>query len=452
MNNQPLKQQETFKSKMGFILSASGAAVGLGNIWSFPTQVADHGGAAFILVYLFMIIAIGFPIMVIELTLGKHGRSDPIASMRKAAAHPLLKCLAIPLTLIGILVPTLVILFYNIVSGWILMHLLGYLISLVDPKAAEWFFTFSVERNLLGSLIMFILTIGIISQGVNKGIERWSSKMMPALFVLFVVLFCFILTQEGAFEGLKHFFVPNIDQVLESNVWIKAMSQAFFSLTIGSCVLLTYGSYLNNSVNIPKTASQIILIDTGIALLAGLVVIPAMFVALHQGIVIYSSSGNLISSTGLLFEVLPALFDNLGTQGYLVGITFFALMCIATLTSSISMLEIPVVAIKNYVPCSKQQLTWILGILLFLGSALTCLYFDKLFALLISLSTEHLMPFFALVVAIWGSWVLSRTHLLENLCQTSTHPTWKIRTLIIYLKYICPVIVGIIFLNALKII
>jgi NSS family neurotransmitter:Na+ symporter len=441
-------RQDSFRSKVGFILSASGAAVGLGNIWSFPTQVADHGGAAFILVYLFMIIAIGYPILTLELAIGKHGQSDPIASMRKATNHPLLKRLAIPLTLVGIMVPTLVIMFYNIVSGWVILYLFGNLVALFDPESAQWFFSFSLERNVLGSFIFFLLTIGIIQQGVQEGIEKWSSRMVPALFILFIGMFLFIVTKEGANDGLKHFFIPDMEKTLNWTVWIKAMSQAFFSLTIGTCVLLAYGSYLQNSVNIPKTGAQIALIDTGIALLAGMVVIPAMFVAMQQGIKIYNDDGQLISSANLLFQVLPSLFESLGFQGRLLAIVFFALMTLATLTSSISMLEIPVASIKNYVPCNRQQLTWGIGSLLFCGSAVVCANFDDLFGLLIKVSTERMMPFFALVVSLWGAWILGRTRLLRTMLGHEIPLTRGIRFLLSYVQLICPVIVAVIFYHA----
>jgi NSS family neurotransmitter:Na+ symporter len=441
-------QQDSFRSKLGFILAASGAAVGLGNIWGFPTQVADYGGAAFILVYLFMIVAVGYPIMALELTLGKYGQSDPIACMRKAAATANLKRLGSFLTLIGILVPILIIAFYNIVAGWIILYMVGNIVALIDPESAQWFFTFSLERNLLGSLIFFLLTIGIIRKGVQDGIEKWSSRMMPALFILFIGLFLFILTQDGAADGIKHFFIPDFEKTLNPQVWIKAMSQAFFSLTIGSCVLLAYGSYMKPDISIPKTGAQIALIDTSVALLAGMVIIPAMFVALKNGVTIYDDNGKLISSDGLLFQVLPALFDSLGVQGHIIAIAFFALMTLAALTSSIAMLEIPVASLRNYVPATRNQLTWGLGLLLFLGSAVVCFNFSDLFVPLIILSTERLMPFFALVICLWGTWVLGRTQLLKTMLGNEVKDRLGVRLLLVYLQFICPIITLFIFYNA----
>ncbi len=441
-------QQDTFRSKLGFILSASGAAVGLGNIWAFPTQVADNGGAAFILVYLLMIVAIGYPIMTLELTLGKYGQSDPIASMRKAAKPFWLKQLGTLFTLVGILVPTLIITFYNIVAGWIILYMIGNIVALFSPESAQWFFDFSLERNLLGSLIFFALTIAIIRQGVQEGIEKWSTRMMPALFILFIGMFIFILTQDGAGEGIRHFFVPNLDRALKVDVWMTAMSQAFFSLTIGSCVLLAYGSYLKSSVSIPKAGAQIALIDTTVALLAGMVIIPAMFVAMHNGVEIFGENGKLISSDGLVFQVLPALFDSLGFEGRILAIVFFALMTLAALTSSISMLEIPVAAVKNYVPASREQLTWGLGILLFLASAVICVNFGELFGAVITFSTGRLMPFFALIVCIWGAWVLGRAQLLKAMVGKEVEETLGIRILLAYVKFVCPAITAIIFYQA----
>lgn len=236
--------RESFSSRLGFILAAAGAAVGLGNIWGFPTQAASNGGGAFLLVYLIMILVVAFPMLVVEMAIGRHGQANPVDSMRSLTSNPLGKKFGAFVGWIGLSVPSAVLMFYSIVGGWLICFLLGAMANVVGLNdVAEWFKGFSIERNLLGTILFYVLTILIVQGGIKDGIEKWSTRLMPALFILFGLLFVYIMLQQGAVEGLKHYLIPDFEKVMDKKLILAAMGQGFFSLTIGGCSMLIYGSY-----------------------------------------------------------------------------------------------------------------------------------------------------------------------------------------------------------------
>ncbi|MDX1269429.1 MAG: sodium-dependent transporter, partial [Oceanisphaera sp.] len=283
----------------------------------------------------------------------------------------------------------------------------------------------------------------VVQAGVRRGIERWSARLMPALFVLFLLLFFYILTQDGAMTGLEHYLVPDFSKVLEPELLISAMGQAFFSLTIGGCSMLMYGSYLNKQENIPRTAFQVTLLDTGVAFLAGLVILPAMFVAMNNGVTIFAEDGSLLSSDTLVFVVLPALFDTMGPIGLVMALVFFVLMGIAALTSSISMLEVPVSYSIERFKVSRPLMTWLLGGALALFSVVICLNFGTLFGFVIRLSTQNIQPLVGLGFVVLGGWMWGRARLFEELVQGSPELAssvfWRIWPW--YVRIVCPLLV-----------
>ncbi|NVJ57693.1 MAG: sodium-dependent transporter, partial [Vibrionaceae bacterium] len=200
------QSREHFGSRLGFILAAAGAAVGLGNIWGFPTQAASNGGGAFLLVYLVMILIVAFPMLVVEMAIGRHGQANPVDSMRSLTSNPTGKRFGAAVGWIGLSVPSAVLAFYSIVGGWLICFLLGAITDVIGlEELTSWFKGFSVERNLFGTITFYVLTVLIVQGGVKQGIEKWSTRLMPALFVLFALLFVYIMTQSGAMEGLKHY-------------------------------------------------------------------------------------------------------------------------------------------------------------------------------------------------------------------------------------------------------
>lgn len=437
--------RETFSSRLGFILAAAGAAVGLGNIWGFPTQAASNGGGAFLLVYLVLIFVVAFPMLVVEMAIGRYGQANPVDSMRSLASQPAAKKVGGFVGWVGLSVPCVVLAFYSIVGGWIICFLLGAMADLFGLTAASaWLKGFSVERNLFGTLIFYVLTILIVQGGVKQGIERWSTRLMPALFVLFAVLFIYIMTQQGAWEGLKHYLIPDFEKVWDRKLILAAMGQGFFSLTIGGCSMLIYGSYLSKKESLPKMAMSVTLVDTAVAFIAGLVVLPAMFVAMNKGVQIYAQDGSLLSSDTLVFTVLPLMFDSLGLLGQIFAMVFFLLLTIAALTSSISMLECPVALVGERFNTRRTPTSWVLGGLIALFSVVIVYNFGALFGLVATLATQYLQPTAALMFCLFGGWVWQRDAKMKELQagfpelqQSLFGKIWPW-----YVKFVCPVLVA----------
>ncbi|PNI00711.1 sodium-dependent transporter [Vibrio diazotrophicus] len=437
--------RETFGSRLGFVLAAAGAAVGLGNIWGFPTQAASNGGGAFLLVYLVLILVVAFPMLVVEMAIGRSGQANPVDSMRSLTPNPMAKKAGALVGWLGLSVPSAVLAFYSIVGGWIICFMLGAITDVLGMESATaWFKGFSVERNLFGTLVFYVLTILIVQGGVKQGIEKWSTRLMPALFVLFGVLFIYIMMQPGAMQGLQHYLVPDFDKIFDRKMILAAMGQGFFSLTIGGCSMLIYGSYLSKKENLPKMAMNVTLVDTGVAFIAGLVVLPAMFVAMNKGVQIYAEDGSLLSSDTLVFTVLPLMFDSLGLLGQLFAIVFFLLLTIAALTSSISMLECPVALVSERFNTKRTPTSWVLGGLIALFSVVIVYNFGQLFGLVATTATQYLQPTAALMFCLFGGWVWNRNAKLKELeqgfpefRQSTFGKIWPW-----YVKFVCPILVA----------
>ncbi|WP_028024329.1 sodium-dependent transporter [Enterovibrio calviensis] len=436
--------REHFSSRVGFVLAAAGAAVGLGNIWGFPTQAASNGGGAFLLVYLLMILVVAYPMLVVEMAIGRHGQANPIDSMRKLGRSPVSKRLGGSVGFIGLLVPCLVLAFYSIVGGWLVSFMLAAAADIIGlTDVSNWLKGFSVERNLFGAAIFYLLTILIVQAGVKEGIEKWSTRLMPALFVLFGVLFVYVMTLPGATQGLAHYLIPDFSKVMDRDLILAAMGQGFFSLTIGGCSMLIYGSYLSRKENLPKMALNVTLVDTAVAVIAGLVILPAMFAAMQQGVEIYDESGALLSSSTLVFDVLPMLFAGLGAAGPFIALIFFGLMTIAALTSSISMLECPVSLMSERLGTKRPIASWLLGGAIALFSGVIVFNFGSMFGLVATIATQYVQPIAALLFCLYGGWVWTRSEKLKELRQGYDNVEeglfWKIWPA--YVKFVCPALV-----------
>ncbi len=443
-----MSKRESFTTPLGFILSASGAAVGLGNIWGFPTQAATHGGAAFLFVYLFLVFVLGYPMLIAELTIGRYTQKNPAHALVCIANTRWQKFLATGVGLLTLTVPALVLSFYTIVAGWFLCYLLLPVAQFLQLESAQQFLSnFSTSRNIISTIMFSFMTIYIVCRGIRAGIERCSERLMPMLLVLLLILFVYILFQDGAIEGLNRYLTPDFSKAVAPSLLISALGQAFFSLTIGGGVMVLYGSYLPKNANVPKTALMVALVDTGVAFLAGLVILPAMYVALHQGIDIFSAEGTLTHSDTLIFQILPALFDSMGHAGKVISLIFFALMTIAALTSSISMLEVPVAFYLERTEKSRQFLSLVVGFVLCMLSILICFYFDTLFDFIIQLSTQIIQPFTALMICIFCGWIWQRHELLKALTQSDQNlkNAWFYKIWPWYVRLICPVLILMVF-------
>ena len=437
-------QRGQFSSRLGFIFAASGSAVGLGNIWGFPTNAAENGGAAFVLMYLILAFLLAYPALMAELIIGRHTRSNMVDAMQAIASGPTAKSVGKLTGILGMVTASLILCFYSIVAGWMIAFLLEPVaVAFNLPALGSWLTDFSLSRNIGFSALFVLLTVLIISSGVEQGIEKWSQRLMPALFVLFAGLIIYVLTQEGAMAGLKVYLVPDFSQMSDPKLIVSAMGQAFFSMSLGVGTMLVYGSYISGDENLPLVGALVTLTDMGVAFLAGLLVLQAMFVAQHLGVAITGEGGSLIAGPDLIFKVLPALFDGMGSAGLLVGLGFFALMSIAAVTSSISMLEVPVSYAVEAHKVDRLKATWLVGLLIFAVSAVISANFDSLFGFVITLTTERAQPLLSMVVCIFAGWVFHRNSILQEIQAGNPDVEqglfWKIWPG--YVKFLCPLLI-----------
>jgi NSS family neurotransmitter:Na+ symporter len=430
-----------FSSRLGFVLAAAGSAVGLGNIWGFPTKVAENGGAAFVVMYLIMAFLLAYPVLMAELIIGRAKQTNMIDALQKISGN----VIGTITGSIGAVTVILILAFYSIVAGWMISYLID---SLTNASAISipWLTEDSVFRNLIFTALFLMLTCIVVIGGVSNGIERWSVRLMPTLLILILVLIIYVSTLDGAGQGWKAFLVPDVSRVLEPELMVDAMGQAFFSMSLGVGTMLVYGSYIQKQENLPILGASVALVDIGIAVLAGMLIIPAMYVALANGVEIFDN-GSLISGPNLIFQVLPSLFSSMGYIGTIVASVFFLLMVIAALTSSISMLEVPVAYLVDSKGMKRKKAAMLLTIMVFFFSATIILNFDLLFGFVVTLTTEFSQPLLGLVLCIFAGWIWNRNQILdelkngnENIEQSLFWKVWPI-----YVKFVCPAVIAFMF-------
>jgi len=441
-----------FGSRLGFILAAAGSAVGLGNIWGFPTQAASNGGAAFLLVYLVLAFALAYPILMAELILGRHAHGNSVVALTRIAERPVTKAIGALTGLAGILVASSILSFYSIVSGWMLGFTASYPLAAMGFDAhAAWLTDFSLSRNVILMTLFSAMTIGIVMGGVQGGIERWSRRLMPTLIITLIVLAAYVLSLEGASEGLRVYLVPDFSKILSADLILRALGSAFFSLSLGVGTMLIYGSYISDNEHLPSIGVQVALIDVGIAVLAGFLILPAMYVALARGVEIFDANGALLSEDTLIFTVLPELFATLGTAGLVLATAFFFLMSVAALTSSISMLEVPVAFLTERFHWTRSRAAIIAGVCIGVLSAAIAVNFDSLFGFVIAASTRYGQPMLGLMLCIYTGWIWRRDSVLAELRKNDPDVAsgifWKIWPW--YMRTVCPVAIGFILWRSL---
>lgn len=440
-----------FSSRFGFIMAATGSAVGLGNIWGFPTQTASNGGAAFVVVYFALAFLLAYPALMAELILGRHGRANMATTLESVANNPLTANLGKGIGFYGVLIASLILSFYTIVAGWMLAYFVESFSAMLGlDTLSDWLTTQSNTRNILFSGIFALLTMWIIASGVEGGIEKWSTRLMPLLITLLLGLIIYVIAQPGAAEGLKKYLLPDLSRIWDPGLIISALGQAFFSLSLGVGTMLIYGSYLSKTESLPRLGAIVTLVDVGIAFTAGLLIIPAIYVAQHKGLHIYTPSGDLIAGPDLIFQVLPTLFDSMGAVGVAVGFAFFALMTIAAVTSSISMLEVPVSMAVEKTKLSRRLSTILIGSGIYVISTLIILNFNTLFGLVIDFTTKYSEPLLGVALCIYAGWVLRRDQLLQEIKQghenIESSLFWKIWPL--YVRVFCPLLILITFYHS----
>jgi len=440
-----------FRSRLGFILAAAGSAVGLGNIWGFPTQAASNGGAAFLITYLLLAFVLAYPALMAELLIGRHTHRNMSSALGSLPSNGALSSLGRLTGLGGLVTASLILSFYGIVAGWMLGFAFSYPLDAIGLSGtSEWLVNFAIPRNFLLMIVFMAFTMAVVLGGVEDGIERWSRRLMPLLIATLIALAIYVLTLEGALTGLSIYLFPDFDKVLSGDLLIDALGSAFFSLSLGVGTMLIYGSYLSDTENVPSVGAQVALLDVGIAVLAGFLILPAMYVADARGVAIFDQAGGLLAEDTLIFTVLPALFETMDAAGIWLATAFFALMSIAALTSSISMLEVPVAYLIERHALSRPQATCLAGGFIAGFSTLIVLNFDALFGWVVTVSTRYSQPLLGILICIFAGWLWQRDSLLQELKKNDVIAEhrlfWKIWPT--YVKWFCPVIIGVILVQS----
>ena len=435
-----------FSSRLGFILAAAGSAVGLGNIWGFPSQVAQNGGAAFVLVYLVLAFFLAYPVLMAELIIGRATRANVVDALENITGSKVGRFVGFW----GALTASLILSFYAIVAGWMLAYLIESVLSfMTDKSQLTWLLDFSVGRNWLFCLLFLIFTAAIVSGGVKQGIEKWSVRLMPTLVLLIVTLTIYVSFQEGAIDGWRAYLIPDFNKIFDQDLLISAMGQAFFSMSLGVGTMLVYGSYIAKNENLPVLGASVALVDIGVAVLAGMLIIPAMYVAQANGVAIFTETGALIEGDALIFNVLPNLFASIGFIGVIIACVFFALMSIAAVTSSISMLEVPVSYLVENQQISSNRSVWFMTAFILTLSTII-INFGDLFGFVISITTQYSQPLLGVLMCIFVGWIWKRHHILTELksgFSGAEHSLfWKIWP--VYVKFVCPIIIAVMFIRS----
>jgi NSS family neurotransmitter:Na+ symporter len=345
----------SFSSRIGFILAAAGSAVGLGNIWRFPYLAGQNGGAAFLFIYLVFIFLLCFPVMVGEIAIGRAAGRDAYGSYTKLGGKGWGY-----LGIFGILAGVFILSFYNVVAGWAFGYFLeiafGTLLN--EPDFGKFFGNYvnDITDNLLFSLGLMVITAVIVSRGIQKGVEAANKIMMPALYIILILLIAYSLTLPNAWAGVNFYLVPELDEINAQTIY-DGLKQAFFSLSLGMGCLITYGSYVGKTQNVIKSATIISVADSMVAFLAGFMIFPMVF------------SQNISPTEGpaLVFIVLPDVFRDMGPiLGRIIGGSFFLLLCFAALTSTISLLEVPTTYLVDQLKFRRKRVVWFLAISIFI--------------------------------------------------------------------------------------
>lgn len=353
-----------FSSRLGYVLAVAGSAVGLGNIWRFPYLAAKYGGGIFLLVYLILTVSFGYVLIVSETALGRMTQKSPIGAFKSFGQGIWYKIGG----WINAIIPILIVPYYSVIGGWVIKYFVEYIKGNVNVLARDNYFnnfisdSFNVEFwFIIFALFAFITILG----GVKNGIERSSKIMMPILVVLAIMVVIYSVTRPGAIEGVKYFLIPNFENFSIMTI-VAAMGQMFYSLSIAMGILYTYGSYLEKDVDIEKSTKQVELFDTAIAILAGLMVIPAVFAFSTE------AAESLQAGPSLMFITLPKVFASMGA-GTIAGILFFLLVFFAALTSAISLLETSVSSLSQQFHISRNKAIVIMAFVMLAFGTTSCL-------------------------------------------------------------------------------
>ncbi len=450
-------KHEKWSSGTAFVLATIGAAVGLGNLWRFPFMAGQNGGGAFVLIYIGFVVFLSVPIIAAELAIGRRGQGSPISTMRNLTSEAGASFSWHAIGWLSIAVPLIGLSFYSVVAGWSIDYIVQATMNAfsqfsgADSESAFNEMLSSPLRLLFFHTLFLTTAVFIVARGIGNGIELIAKFMMPGLFVILIGLAINSVINADIGRGLEFMFRPDISKITPKVVFL-AMGQAFFSVAIGVGVMITYGAYVPKQISLPKAALTIALADTAVALLAGIVIFPLVF----------SHGLDPAGGPGLIFVTLPVAFGNM-PGGHIVGILFFILLFFAAFSSVIGMLEPVVSWLEEHKAFSRPNMAilagscgWVLGIAALLSfnvwSDMKLLSFVPLlegkgiFELLDFLVSNLMLPFNALLIAVFAGWIMSKKALLDEL---GLHNKVLIGYLRFILRYVAPVVIGLIFYTSL---
>lgn len=440
-------KRDTFSGKLGFVFAAAGSAVGLGNLWRFPYLAAKYGGGIFILVYLILAITLGFTLMITEIAIGRKTGLSAVGAFQK-----LDKRFGYVGTL-ACIVPFIITPYYCVIGGWVVKYLVTFIIGQVGEAATDTYFSSFIERPVepvLWFSVFVIATALVVIVGVQKGIEKASTILMPVLVVLIIAIAAFCVTRPGALEGVKYYLLPDFNNFSATTI-LAAMGQLFYSMSLAMGIMITYGSYMKKDTDLRGSVRQIELFDTLVAVLAGLMIVPSVFV--FSG----GSEEALNKGPSLMFVTLPKVFENMKLGG-VIGASFFILVLFAALTSSISLMETNVSIVCDKLHWNRKKATVIVAIYLLVVGALVSLGFGPLsFIKIIGLglldffdflSNSVLMPIVALLTCICIGFFVKPQVICDEV--ELNKPFKEKKFYIIMLKYGAPICLILILLFAVS--
>ncbi len=441
-------KRSTFSGKIGFVLSAAGASVGLGNIWRFPYLAAKYGGGIFLLIYIILALTFGYTMIVAETSLGRMTGKSPVGAFAAFGKSGWLKFGG----WINAIIPILIVPYYSVIGGWVIKYLFGYVTGQGSQLAADGYFGDFISNGVSTELcfvIFALLTLVIIFAGVQNGIERVSKVMMPILVVLSVIIAVYSITRPGALEGVKYFLVPNLENFSWMTV-VAAMGQMFYSLSIAMGILITFGSYMKKDISIEASTRNVEIFDTAIAIMAGLMIIPAVF-AFSGG-----DPGALNAGPSLMFITIPKVFDSMGL-GTAIGILFFVLVLFAALTSSIALTESAVSTFQDELGWGRHKATIVVGVVMLALGTLSSLGYGPLAGVTLIgmqfldffdfLTNSVMMPIAAICICLLVSRVVGLDRVeQEVLLGESTFRRKKVFNTMI--RFLCPFFAAIILISS----
>lgn len=460
------KNRGTFTGSIGFVMAAAGSAVGLGNIWRFPYLAAKDNGGFFVLCYIILALTFGFALLVTEIALGRKTHQSPLT------AYGIINKKFKPLGTLATLVPALILPYYCSIGGWVVKYFVTFITNKGADAAGDTYFTDYItgtSQPIIFMLVFLALTSFIVISGVKKGIEKSSKILMPILLFLIVGISIYALTidhtaDDGTvrtgLDGLKVYLIPNFSELTVNQVFITitdAMGQLFFSISVAMGIMVTYGSYVDEKTNLMKSVNQIEIFDTIIALLAGLMIVPTVYV--------FMGKDGMAQGPGLMFVSLPKVFAQMGAIGKVIGVLFFVMVIFAALTSCVSIMEAIVSSIMDRFGTSRKITTLGVSVYALIVGTIVCLGYNKFYFelsfpngstgqildVLDYLSNSIFMPLVALVTCVLFGWVDSPKTIIGEVTKNGEKFGRK-TVYIVMVKYVAPVLLFVLLLQSLGII